>query len=47
MNHADVSFRDKQARVTFDPAQVSVEQLIEAVNKAGFRAALKGGDPPK
>ena len=45
MNQADVSFRDKQARVTFDPAQVSVEQLIEAVNKAGFRAALKRGAP--
>ena len=24
--------------------QVTVEQLIEAVNRAGFRAALKAGD---
>jgi len=41
-----VSFRDKQARVTFDPAQVSVEQLIGAINKAGFRAELKGAQRP-
>jgi len=34
-----VSFRDKQARVTFDLDQVSVEQLIDAVNRAGFRAS--------
>ncbi len=43
MSRAEVSFRDKEARVTFDPVQVTVEQLIEAVNRAGFRAALKTG----
>jgi len=43
VSRAEVSFRDKEARVTFDPAQVTVEQLIEAVNRAGFRAALKAG----
>jgi copper chaperone CopZ len=41
VQRADVSFRDKEARVTFEPAQVSVEQLIEVVKKAGFRASLK------
>jgi copper chaperone CopZ len=41
VSRADVSFRDKRARVTFDPAKVSVEQLIEAVNRLGFRASLK------
>lgn len=55
MSRADVSFRDKEARVAFDPAQVGVEQLIEAVNRIGFRASLKrqadcapafGGDKP-
>lgn len=25
-------------------AQVTVDQLIEAVNRSGFRASLKGGD---
>jgi len=40
---AEVSFRDKEARVTFDPARVSVDQLIQAVKDAGFRASLKGG----
>ena len=43
VRRAEVSFRKKEARVTFDPAQVTVEQLIEAVNRAGFRAALKAG----
>jgi hypothetical protein len=37
-----VSFRDKEAMVTFDPARVGVEQL--AVKGAGFRAFVKGGD---
>jgi len=41
VSRAEVSFRDKEARVTFDQAQVTVEPLIEAVNRAGFRAALK------
>ena len=41
MSRADVSFREKEARVVYDPAQVSVEQMIETVNRAGFRAALK------
>ena len=41
MSRADVSFSSKEARVTFDPAQVSVDQLIEAVTRAGFRASLK------
>jgi copper chaperone CopZ len=36
-----VSFRAKEARVTFDPSRVSVDQLIEAVKKAGFRASPK------
>lgn len=47
VSRAEVSFRDKEARVTFDPAQVTVEQLIEAVNRVGFRAALKAGGATK
>ena len=41
MSRADVNFRDNEARVTFDPAQVGVDQLVEAVTRAGFRASLK------
>ena len=44
VQRADVSFRDKAARVTFEPTQVSVSQLIEAVNRSGFRAAVKRED---
>lgn len=41
MQKAGVSFRDKQARVIFDPDRVRVEQMIDAVNRIGFRASLK------
>lgn len=41
MSQAEVSFRDKEARVAYDPAQVTVEQMIAAVNGAGFHASVK------
>ncbi len=41
MARANVSFRDKTARVVYDPGQVTVEQMIAAVDRAGFRASLK------
>ncbi|MBI3637719.1 MAG: heavy-metal-associated domain-containing protein [Candidatus Rokubacteria bacterium] len=45
MSRADVNFRAKEAGVAFDPAQVSVEQMIEAVARLGFRASLKAPPP--
>lgn len=41
MARADVSFRDKEARVAYDPARVTVEQMVAAVKGAGFRASVK------
>ena len=41
VERADVSFRDKEARVAYDPARVTVEQMIDAVSRAGFRASVK------
>ena len=41
MARADVSFRDKEARVVYEPGQVTVAQMIAAVNGAGFRASVK------
>ncbi len=38
---ARVSFREKLAYVTYEPGVVTVEQMIEAVNKAGFQASLQ------
>ncbi|GAB6061882.1 metal-binding (seleno)protein [Deferrisoma palaeochoriense] len=35
---AEVSFREKKAVVTYDPARTSQEILIEAVESTGFRA---------
>jgi hypothetical protein len=36
-----VSFRTKEAVIIYDPAQVTVEQMLEAVNGLGFRAKVK------
>jgi copper chaperone CopZ len=36
---AEVSLDEGSARVLFDPEQVSVDQIAEAVRKAGYRAA--------
>jgi hypothetical protein len=39
--HGSAEVRDKEARVTFESTVVSVNQLIEAVNRGGFRAVMK------
>lgn len=36
-----VSLKAKEAVVTFDPAQVTVQKMIAAVDGLGFRATLK------
>jgi copper chaperone CopZ len=36
VERAEVSFRDKQARVIFEPTEVTVDELIQAVNRSGF-----------
>lgn len=38
VERAAVSLEDAEARVAFDPAQVSVEQLRSAIEAAGFDA---------
>jgi copper chaperone CopZ len=40
VTRAEVSFRDKHARVTYEKGVVTVEQMIEAVRKAGFQASV-------
>ena len=45
VSRADVSLRAKEAVVTFDPAEVTVSQMIGAVDHLGFRAALKISPP--
>jgi len=37
-----VSFRAKEAVIAFDPEQVTVEQMVDAVTRAGFQASVKG-----
>jgi copper chaperone CopZ len=49
VNRADVSLRAKEAVIAFDPQQVTVEQMVDAVNRAGFQASVKrtqGSTPP-
>jgi len=45
VSRADVSLRTKEAVVTFDPAHVTVSQMIEAVDRLGFHATLKSSPP--
>jgi len=45
VGRADVSLKAKEAVVTFDPEQVTVAQMIEAVDRLGFRGALKSSPP--
>jgi hypothetical protein len=40
-----VSLRAKEAVITFDPAQVTVPQMIDTVDHLGFRATLKSSPP--
>lgn len=40
VKRAEVSFKDKLARVTYEKGVVTVEQMIEAVSRVGFRATL-------
>jgi copper chaperone CopZ len=47
VNKADVSFRDRQARVVFDPDQVTVDQLIDVVKRLGFRVSVKATELPR
>lgn len=40
MKTVDVSFEKQSATVTYDADKVRVEQMIQAINQAGFRASL-------
>jgi Cu/Ag efflux protein CusF len=37
--HAEVSFEEKAATVQYDPAKVTPEQMIAAIESIGFRAS--------
>ena len=37
---AEVSYEDQRATVTFDPAKVGTDQLIQAIGKVGYTATL-------
>jgi copper chaperone len=39
VSHVEVSLEQANARVDFDPAAVSVDSMIAAVDDAGFEAA--------
>jgi copper chaperone CopZ len=41
VNRATVSFRDKETVVSFEPDQVTIEQMIDAITGAGFQASIK------
>lgn len=43
VDKAAVTFRPPEARVSYDPGRVTVEQMVEAIRRVGFDAVpLKG-----
>jgi hypothetical protein len=40
VKRAEVSFTTRQAVVTYDAAKVQVEQMMAAITRVGFSAAL-------
>ena len=42
VHDAEVSFQDKEARISFDPSSVAPARLEEAIAKAGFKIAQAG-----
>lgn len=42
MEKAEVTFRPGRAMVRYDPARVTVEQMVEAVRRGGFSARRAG-----
>ena len=40
VKRAEVSFQAAEAMVEFDPSQVTVDQMVDAVNRAGFKATV-------
>lgn len=43
VKEATVSFKKKRADVLYDPAEITVDHMISAISRAGFRAKLIGG----
>lgn len=43
VSKADVSYEGQRAIVTYDPAKVSVEQMIAAIKTLGFKATVVTG----
>lgn len=40
VEQVDVSYEERRATVVYDPEKVTPQQLVEAVNKTGYRAEL-------
>lgn len=42
VREAQVSAKEKRARVTYDPARVTPERMVQAVRDAGYDASVEG-----
>ncbi len=45
VSEVDVSYKEKEARVKFDPDETNAKEIITAVKKAGYGASLKSEGP--
>lgn len=41
VREANVSFDEKRARVVYDPARVTTERMVQAINDLGYRARVE------
>lgn len=46
VKEAEVDVAKKSATVEYDPAKVTPQQLVDAVNRLGYRASLPGKSAP-
>ncbi len=40
VSKADVSYEDQRAVVTYDPAKVTIQQMIAAIGTLGYKATV-------
>ena len=41
-----MNFDDKVATVTFDPSRATVEAMVAALERAGYKGSFKAWNPP-
>lgn len=46
VRRAEVNVEEKRARVTYEPQRVTPEQMVQAIERLGYRARVEGESRP-